>query len=282
MLSRIICTDSLLQFRARISAKLSQLIGFASCPEITLEMFNSPDEGTGSSLLRHFAGEDSVLLNDPDSTADSGLVLEIPFFFLSSCIIGFDSCCSCEPNINKRKHMGICLIHYCKIKLSSLGAYLMKLFSDIISCNDIQLVSCTQGAQLEKVKFMKPHRSDRINPCRREIVMSEAVVLPETLQDLHKFISRWGALSLTQDWNSPECSQNTHCPSLAGDGKINHGYTLAMRNNVSWEEASLRGKKMKLREVSVPHQFLFCYQFNDSYLNLIFKTQNSIFASQKK
>lgn len=125
MLSRIICTDSLLQFRARVSTKLSQLIGFASCPEITLEIFNSPDEGTGSSLLQHSTGKDSVLLNDLDSIADSGLVLQVPFFFLSSCIIGFDSCCSCEPNINKRKHMGICLIHYCKIKLSSLEAYLL-------------------------------------------------------------------------------------------------------------------------------------------------------------
>lgn len=125
MLSIIICTDSLLQFGARVSAKLSQLIGFASYPEITLEMFNSPDEGTGSSLLQDLTGDDSVLLNDLDSTADSDLVPEIPFFFLSSCIIGFDSCCSCESNINKRKHMGICLIHYCKIKLSSLGAYLL-------------------------------------------------------------------------------------------------------------------------------------------------------------
>lgn len=173
MLSRITSTDSLLQLRAGVSAKLSQLIGFPSCPEITLEMFNSPDEGTGSSLLQDFTGEDSVLLNDLDSTADSDLVQEIPFFFLSSCIIGFDSCCSCESNINKRKAHGYMLNTLLQNKAFKSGSLsFMKLISDIASYNDIQLVSCTQGTQLEKVKCMQRHRSDRVNSCRREFVMS--------------------------------------------------------------------------------------------------------------
>lgn len=71
----------------------------------------------------------------------------------------------------------------------------MKLFSDMTSYEDIQLVSCTQGTQLEKVKCMKLQRSYRINSWRREFVMSiyfglKLWFLPETLQELHKFISR--------------------------------------------------------------------------------------------
>lgn len=61
--------------------------------------------------------------------------------------------------------------------LKSGSLSLMKFFSDMTSYSDIQLVSCTQGAQLEKVKFMKPHRSDRINSCRMEIVMNISLVL---------------------------------------------------------------------------------------------------------
>lgn len=99
---RIICCDSLLHFKARVTTKLSQVIGFASCPEITLETFNSPDEGTGSLLLQDSTGEDSVLLSDLASITDSGFVLEVSFFFLSSWVTNFDSCCSCEPNINKK------------------------------------------------------------------------------------------------------------------------------------------------------------------------------------
>lgn len=62
-----------------------------------LKCLNSPDEGTGSSLLQDSTGEDSVLLNDLDSIADSGFVLEISFFFLSSWVTDIASCCTCEP-----------------------------------------------------------------------------------------------------------------------------------------------------------------------------------------
>lgn len=72
-------------------------------PEITSEIFRSPDEGSGSLVLQDSIGEDSVLLDDCDSIADSNCTLDISLFFLFSCVTDFDSCCNCEQTLMQNK-----------------------------------------------------------------------------------------------------------------------------------------------------------------------------------
>lgn len=72
-------------------------------PDITSGFFHSPDEGSGSLVLQDSIGEDSVLLDDCDSIADSRCILDISLFFLSSFVTDFDSCCSCEQILMQNK-----------------------------------------------------------------------------------------------------------------------------------------------------------------------------------